>query len=467
MSSPEKRFQIFVSSTYTDLIDERRAVLQAVASLRHIAVGMEYFAAATVPPWDYIRDAIDDCDYYVLILGGRYGSLSTDGLSFTEKEYDYAVSKAKPIIALLHQHPEQLPRNRTDANDSAWAKLQNFRGKVEANCTCSFWKTPDELRANALMGLVSEFARTPARGWIRPAAQPTTHMPPRELPVLAPIRAMSEILQSTLSRFGGEDTNYIPTGIPHLDNVVGGLRGGTVFLLASRPSMGLTTLAVNVVASVAKLGLPVLAFIPSTTPEEFTGRFLSCLAQTDLQRDLSGLTEHGFQAVANAVKILDDAPIRIDDSRSHTFETFALRCRDEKKLSGVLPLVVVDSIDFLNFFTENPDAGTALKSLALELDTCIMVTAHLGRALEARPNKRPGMTDLGQAQAIGEKADVVLFLFRPEMYGLPPPREGNLEMIVARNRLGPTTVLRMSCFFSTAQVMPTPTCEDMVGNHDF
>jgi len=77
MFSSEKRFQIFVSSTYTDLIDERRAVLQAIASLRHIAVGMEYFAAATVPPWDYIRDAIDDCDYYVLILGGRYGSLST------------------------------------------------------------------------------------------------------------------------------------------------------------------------------------------------------------------------------------------------------------------------------------------------------------------------------------------------------------------------------------------------------
>lgn len=467
MSSSEKRYQIFVSSTYTDLIDERRAVLQAVASLRHIAVGMEYFAAATVPPWDYIKDAIDDCDYYVLILGGRYGSLSSDGVSFTEKEFDYAVSKSKPIIALLHQHPEHLPRNRTDANDLAWERLQSFRSKVAGSCTCSFWKTPDELRANALTGLISEFQRTPARGWIRPVPQATTQLSHRALHVLAPIRDMSEILHRTLTRFGEKDAAFIPTGIPHLDAIVGGLRGGTVFLSASRPSMGLTTLAVNVIASVAKLGLPVLAFIPSSTPEEFTGRFLSCLAQVELGRDFSGLTEHALHAVANAVKTLDDAHVRIDDSRSHTFETFALRCTDEKTLCGVLPLVVIDSVDFVNFFAENPDAGTALKSLALELDTCIMVTAHLGRALEARPSKRPVMADLGQAQTIGEKADAVLFLFRPEMYELPPPREGNLEIIVARNKLGPTAVLRMCCDFRSAKIIPTPVFEETAGNNDF
>jgi len=231
--------------------------------------------------------------------------------------------------------------------------------------------------------------------------------------------------------------------------------------------MGLTTLAVNVVASVAKLGLPVLAFIPSNTAEEFTGRFLSCLAQVDLGHDFSGLTESALHAVANAVKTLDDAHVRIDDGRSHTFETFALRCRDEKTLCGVLPLVVIDSVDFVNFFAESADAGAALKSLALELNTCILVTAHLGRALEARPNKRPMMADLGQAQAIGEKADVVLFLFRPEMYGFPPPSDGNLEMIVARNKFGPTAVLEMTCIFRTAQIIPTPVVEEPAGEHDF
>jgi hypothetical protein len=467
MRSSEKRYQIFVSSTYIDLIDERLAVLQAVASLRHIAVGMEFFAAATVPPWDYIKDAIDDCDYYVLILGGRYGSLSTDGVSFTEKEYDYAVSKAKPIIALLHQRPDNLPRNRTDGNDSAWEKLQGFRSKVADSCTCSFWKTSDELRANALTGLISEFERTPARGWVRPAPQPTAQLSHRELHVLPPIRDMSEILRRTLSRFDDEEAPVMPTGIPHLDEVVGGLRAGTLFLSASRPSMGLTTFAVNVIASAARLSLPVLTFIPSDTPEKFTGRVLSCLAQVELGRDFSELTEHALHAVTNAVKTLDNAHVRIDDSRSHTFETFALRCKEEKTLCGVLPLVVIDSVDFFNFFAENTNAGTALKSLALELDTCIMVTAHLGRALEARPSKRPVMADLGQAQTIGDKADVVLFLFRPEMYGLPPPREGNLEIIVAKNKLGPAATLRMCCFFSTAQIIPTPVTEETMGNNDF
>lgn len=435
MPFSEKRFQIFVSSTYTDLIEERRAVLQAVASLRHIPVGMEYFAAATVPPWDYIKDAIDDCDYYVLILGGRYGSLSSDGVGFTEKEYDYAVSKSKPIIALLHQNPDHLPRARTDANDSAWEMLQTFRSKVEKSCTCSFWKTPDELRANALTGLVSEFQRTPARGWIRPTPQPKTQSLHEANRVLAPVENMSKTLRRTLTRFDDKDAAHITTGIPNLDEVVGGLRGGTLLLTASRPSMGMTTLAVNVIASVAKLSLPVLAFIPSSTPEEFTNRFLSCLAQIDIGRDFSGLTENALHAVAKAAKTLDDAHVRIDDNRSHTFETFALRCREEKKLCGVLPLVVIDSVDFFNFFSENPNSGAALKSLALELNTFILVTAHLDRALEVRPNKRPIMADLGQANAIGEKADVVLFLFRPEIYELPPPREGNLEIIVGKKKL--------------------------------
>lgn len=278
---------------------------------------------------------------------------------------------------------------------------------------------------------------------------------------------MSEILRRTLTRFDDKNPAYIPTGIPHLDGVMGGLRGGTVLLSTGRPSMGLTTLAVNMIASVAKLSLPVLAFIPSNTPEEFTSRFLSCLAQVDLGRDFSGLTENALNAVVNAAKTLDDAHVRIDDSRSHTFETFALRCREEKNLCGVLPLVVIDSVDFVSFFSENPDEGAALKSLALELDTFILVTAHLGRALEARPNKRPMMADLSQAHAIAEKADVVLFLFRPEIYELPSPREGNLEIIVARNKLGPTAVLRMSCIFRTAQIISTPVFEETVGDHDF
>lgn len=467
MPSPEQRFQIFVSSTYTDLIDERRAVLEAVASLRHIAVGMEYFSAATVPPWEYIKDAIDDCDYYVLILGGRYGSLSVDGVSFTEREYDYAISKSKPIVALLHRNPGHLPRDRTDASDSAWEKIQLFRAKVADRCTCSFWTTPEELRANALIGLMSEFKRTPAQGWVRPTAQPTAQPPHTESHALPPVRGMSEIVRITLTRLSDADSIYLPSGIPHLDEVSGGLRGGTVFLAAGRPSMGLTTLVVNAVVSVAKLGLPVLAFVPSTTPEEFTSRCLSCVAHVNVEPDFSGLTDDGFHAVANAVRTLDDADVRIDDSRSHTFETFALRCRDEKASRGALPLVVVDSLDFLNFFAENADAGTALKSLALELDTCILVTAHLGRALEARPRKHPVLSDLGQAQVIGEKADLVLLLYRPEMYGLPPPREGNLEIFVARNRLGPVTVLRIACLFRTANMFLAPTGEEKANNHDF
>lgn len=181
----EKRYQIFVSSTFTDLKKERQAVLTAILEVGHTPAGMELFPAGDDTAWQLIKDVIEASDYYVLIVGGRYGSLDETGLSFTEKEYDYAVAANKPVIPLLHRNPDNLPRNKTDIDAAAWEKLKSFRRKVEKRHTCDYWKTAGELKAKVIVGLTAAIKRHPAVGWIR-ADQTTSETKTEPTPVEEP-----------------------------------------------------------------------------------------------------------------------------------------------------------------------------------------------------------------------------------------------------------------------------------------
>lgn len=169
----DKRFQVFISSTFTDLKDERQAVLKAILELDHMPAGMELFPATDSSAWQLIKDVIDSSDYYVLIVGGRYGSLDEAGIGFTEKEYDYALATKKPVIPLLHENPDNLPRGKTETGGPAWKKLAAFRAKVEKGHTCVYWKNADELKARVIVGLTSVIKRQPGVGWVRADCLPT------------------------------------------------------------------------------------------------------------------------------------------------------------------------------------------------------------------------------------------------------------------------------------------------------
>jgi hypothetical protein len=93
-----KKYQVFISSTFKDLAEERQHAMRIVLDLGHIPSGMEIFPAADVEQFEYIKKVVDECDYYVLIIGARYGSVDANGVSFTEKEYDYAVEKRKTVL---------------------------------------------------------------------------------------------------------------------------------------------------------------------------------------------------------------------------------------------------------------------------------------------------------------------------------------------------------------------------------
>lgn len=148
-------------------MDERQAVLKSVLMLDHMPAGMELFPATDDAAWQLICDVIDASDYYLLVLGGRYGSMDEEGIGFTEKEYEYASSKGIPVVPFLHRNPDNLPRDKTETKPGAWRKLSAFRKKVEDAHTCSYWESPDELKAQVVLGLTATVKRTPRQGWIR------------------------------------------------------------------------------------------------------------------------------------------------------------------------------------------------------------------------------------------------------------------------------------------------------------
>lgn len=161
----ETKHQVFVSSTFKDLIEERKAVIHALLELDCIPAGMELFPAADEDAWSLIKEVIDGCDYYVLILAGKYGSVNSEGVGFTEMEFDYAASTGKPIIAFLHQDPETLPASNFEKTEALQKKLNAFREKAKAK-HCKFWNSPEDLGGKVSRGLVQLRKRHPSLGWI-------------------------------------------------------------------------------------------------------------------------------------------------------------------------------------------------------------------------------------------------------------------------------------------------------------
>ncbi len=162
----DKRYQVFISSTYADLQDERQEVIQALLELDCIPAGMELFPAASEDQWTLIKKVIDDCDYYMVIIAGRYGSIGPDGFSYTEMEYRYALDTGKPIIGFVHRSLGELAANRCEVTDEGKAKLGAFQDFVQKKM-CRFWDNPSDLGSQVSRSLVKLIKSNPGIGWVR------------------------------------------------------------------------------------------------------------------------------------------------------------------------------------------------------------------------------------------------------------------------------------------------------------
>jgi len=162
----DRRYQVFISSTFTDLVEERREVMQALLEMDCLPAGMEMFPAGDTDQWTLIRGVIEQSDYYLVILGGRYGSTTEEGVSYTEKEYDYAVQIGVPVMGFVPSEPDEIPWGKTDKNDDAAAALGGFRQKVQLKMTKD-WRNAEDLGSKVTRGLMHLIKTNPRPGWVR------------------------------------------------------------------------------------------------------------------------------------------------------------------------------------------------------------------------------------------------------------------------------------------------------------
>lgn len=163
----QKKYQIFISSTYNDLINERREVIQSLLELDCIPTGMELFQASNMDQWNWIKQVINDCDYFIVIIAGRYGTIHEKyGISYTEMEYRYALEINKPIIGFLYKNIDALPVNKSETNIESREKLIKFR-ELASQKLVKYWNNEYELSSVVSRSIIQLIKTTPMPGWIK------------------------------------------------------------------------------------------------------------------------------------------------------------------------------------------------------------------------------------------------------------------------------------------------------------
>jgi hypothetical protein len=161
-----KKYQIFVSSTYEDLKMERDQVIKSILEMGHIPVGMEMFSAADEEQWKIIARQIDEIDYYVLILAHRYGSVTAEGTSYTEKEFDYAIAQGVPILSFVISDKTAWPKEKSEKEVKGIRKLEEFKAKAKTRLI-KHWSSSEELYAQVSISLMKAITANPRTGWVR------------------------------------------------------------------------------------------------------------------------------------------------------------------------------------------------------------------------------------------------------------------------------------------------------------
>lgn len=244
-----------------------------------------------------------------------------------------------------------------------------------------------------------------------------------------------------------------PTGYHDFDNMTSGLQSSDLVIIAGRPSMGKTTLAMNIAEHVAiKSRLPVLIFSMEMPGEAIVMRLLSSLCRIDQLRIRTGkLADDDWPRISSTVSMLSDAPFYIDDTPALSPAEMRARARRLAKEHGQLGLIVVDYLQLMQVpgYNENRTAeiseiSRSLKSLAKELKVPVIALSQLNRGLEARADKRPVMSDLRESGAIEQDADLIVFIYRDEVYNENSNDKGTAEIIIAKQRNGPIGKLRLT-----------------------
>jgi replicative DNA helicase len=242
------------------------------------------------------------------------------------------------------------------------------------------------------------------------------------------------------------DITGIPTGFHDIDQKTSGLQEGDLVVIAGRPSMGKTAFALNIGEHVAvENRLPVAVFSMEMAGTQLAARMLGSIGRLDQHKLRTGrLTDEDWSKLTNAVGKLHDAPIHVDETAALNALELRARARRLHRQYGKLGLIIVDYLQLMsasthgeNRATEISEISRSLKALAKELHVPVVALSQLNRSLEQRPNKRPVMSDLRESGAIEQDADLILFIYRDEVYNPDSPDKGKAEIIIGKQRNGP------------------------------
>ena len=244
----------------------------------------------------------------------------------------------------------------------------------------------------------------------------------------------------------------VATGFDDFDEQTAGLQPADLVIVAGRPSMGKTTFAMNIAENAAiKQGKPVAVFSMEMPGEQLAMRMMSSLGRINQHKLRTGkLADEDWPRVTSAVGILSEAPLFIDDTPALTSTDLRARARRLKREHGDLGLIVIDYLQLMqgsgkeNRATEISEISRGLKALAKELNVPVVALSQLNRSLEQRPNKRPIMSDLRESGAIEQDADVIVFIYRDEVYNEDSPDKGMAEIIIGKQRNGPIGTTRLT-----------------------
>jgi replicative DNA helicase len=255
-----------------------------------------------------------------------------------------------------------------------------------------------------------------------------------------------ERIDMLYNRDNPSDVTGVPTGFTDLDRMTSGLQPGDLVIVAGRPSMGKTSLALNMAEHVAlESGLPVGVFSMEMGASQLVMRMLGSVGKLDQHKVRTGrLADEDWRKLTDAVGRLNDAPIHIDETAALNSLELRARARRLHRQYGKLGLIVVDYLQLMsasshgeNRATEISEISRGLKALAKELNVPVVALSQLNRSLEQRPNKRPVMSDLRESGAIEQDADLILFIYRDEVYNQDSPDKGKAEVIIGKQRNGP------------------------------
>ena len=405
--------------------------------------------------WDRIADFMHADDFYRydhriifeqlvrLINAGKPADVITvfEALSMLGKaddvgglQYLNAMAQNTPSAANIRRYAE-IVRDR-----GILRKLITVADEISGNAFNPQGKEVKEMldEAESKIFAIAEQGARGAQGWV--AVQPL-------------LTQVVERIDELYSRDNQSEITGVPTGFIDLDRMTSGLQPGDLVIVAGRPSMGKTAFSINIGENVAiEAGLPVAVFSMEMGGTQLAMRMLGSVGQLDQHRLRTGrLNDEDWPRLTHAIQKMNDAQLYIDETPGLNPIELRARARRLSRQCGKLGLIVVDYLQLMtgskagdNRTAEISEISRGLKGLAKELHCPVIALSQLNRSLEQRPNKRPIMSDLRESGAIEQDADVIIFLYRDEVYNPDSPDKGTAEIIIGKQRNGPIGAIRLT-----------------------